>query len=187
MDISTNIHIADGGGFLELNPDFPWFPGETLNFPFDLEDAVTPATKENDKTIDDRSQDESEFEKMSPKELGREGERLAATYLTARGYDILARNWRCKEGEIDIVCEDDEGTVVLVEVKSRYDNGRGAQIMPELAVDNNKQRKLARLALWYVVENPDVHSLRFDVIAINVLGRSSARIRHLVGAFTWDE
>lgn len=197
MEISTNIKIVDGFGPEKrasegfspeyLNPDFPIYPEDLKDFPY-LADFIGKGPDETVIKKGSKEEDaDQEFEKLSPKELGREGERLAASYLTARGYEILERNWRCCEGEIDIICEDEEGTIVLVEVKSRYDRGPEPQLLPELAVDNNKQRKIARLALWYLVDHPDTPSLRFDVIAINVMGRCSARIRHLVGAFTWDE
>lgn len=178
MDISTRIKISeafDGKDYEQTrsyyvnDPDFD-----------DIFDDLNHGFVNKGESGDD-------FANLTPRELGREGERLAATYLTARGYTILERNWRCSEGEVDLICEDDEGTTVLVEVKSRYERGPNPQILPELAVDNAKQHKLARLALRYLMQNPNVHSMRFDVIAINVMGKSTARIRHLVGAFTWDE
>lgn len=184
MEISTCVTIKDDhakepGPENDMFPDFDprWFEPAFFGYGDVTGDYACEADDETD----------LDFEAMTPHELGREGERLASSYLTARGYTILERNWRCREGEVDIICEDDEGTTVLVEVKSRQAKGNEAHVMPELSVDEQKQHKLARLALWYLVENPMAHSVRFDVIAVSITGRSSARIRHLVGAFTWDE
>lgn len=185
MEISTCVTIKDDcceseGRQADAYPDFDprWFMEPVC---FGYGDVSGNYACEAD--IDE----DGSFEELSPHELGREGERLASSYLCARGYTIRERNWRCREGEVDIICEDDEGTIVLVEVKSRQGRGNDANLMPELSVTEEKQHKLARLALWYLVENPMLHSVRFDVIAVTVTGRSSARIRHLVGAFTWDE
>ena len=186
MEISTCVTIKDENDDEDVShgvdsfPDFDprWFMDPPC---FGYGDVTGDYACE---ALSDR--DES-LEELSPHELGREGERLAASYLTARGYTIVERNWRCREGEIDIICKDEDDTIVLVEVKSRQARGDERFIMPELSVTQEKQHKLARLALWYLMENTTARSVRFDVIAVSVTGRSSARIRHLVGAFTWDE
>ena len=53
------------------------------------------------------------------RETGASGEALAAAYLTARGWTVLARNWRCRTGEIDIIARDPDGVMVVCEVKTR--------------------------------------------------------------------
>lgn len=194
MEICSSISIKDNGGYEGFIPPYPWFGYEVgsgvQDMPFDcvqaLDDLMTSTMDDEKRECIDVDMDE-EFVPMSAHELGREGERLAASYLSARGYTILEQNWRCSEGEVDIICEDDEGTTVLVEVKTRQTRHEDAHILPELSVDEAKQHKLARLALWYLVKNPGAHSVRFDVIAVNVVSSSSARLRHLIGAFTWDE
>lgn len=128
---------------------------------------------------------------LTPHELGIEGERMAATYLTRRGWLVLERNWRCRFGEIDIIAKDTEAndaanTAVLVEVKTRLAVGCENQ-MPELAVDARKQSKYRTLALTYLAEHPEVERVRFDVIAVNVTGEGTAKLRHLVGAYDWNE
>ena len=126
---------------------------------------------------------------LTPRELGTKGEDMAAGYLERKDWEILARNWRCRFGEVDIVAREagDDETVVLVEVKTRLALGEGASEMPELAVDGKKRRRYRNLALAYVVDHPDVDSIRFDVIALNVVGETQARLRHLRGAFGWDD
>lgn len=128
---------------------------------------------------------------LTPHELGIEGERMAATYLTRRGWLVLERNWRCRFGEVDIIAKDTEtddatNTAVLVEVKTRLAVGRENQ-MPELAVDARKQSKYRTLALTYLAEHPEVERVRFDVIAVNVTGEGTAKLRHLIGAYDWNE
>lgn len=123
---------------------------------------------------------------LTSKELGRRGEAIAAIYLVNRGYEIVERNYSCPFGEADIIAKiDDE--YVLVEVKTRLSlGGRQWWSLPELAVDEQKQARYRRIALCYSSERPNVERMRFDVVAINVVGEGSARLRHLVGAFPME-
>lgn len=127
--------------------------------------------------------------RLTPRELGSKGEEMAASYLDRKGWCLLERNWRCLYGEVDIVAQDDDDgcAVVLVEVKTRLAAGPRAEGMPELAVDERKRRRYRTLALAYLASHPEVDSLRFDVIALSVIGEGEARLRHLVGAFSWDD
>lgn len=96
-------------------------------------------------------------------ELGQRGETLAVEYLGRRGMQVLARNWRCRTGEIDIVA-DDRGTIVAVEVKTRSGLGYG---YPADAVDPRKLVRLHRLASAWCRENQANHSTRrVDVVSI---------------------
>jgi len=104
--------------------------------------------------------------------LGREGEQAAVSYLEGRGFRILDRNWRCADGEIDIVAVE-RHTFVVCEVKTRSGTRYGT---PLDAVDRAKRRRLRRLAaLWL-----SAHGVRFDQIRIDVLGL----LRDEVGGFT---
>lgn len=123
---------------------------------------------------------------LSPHELGMRGEELASSYLKSRGLEIVERNFRCRSGEADIVAWED-GEYVLVEVKTRLAIGRERESLPELAVDSDKRERYRRIALEYMMLHPEVSFVRFDVIAINVVGERQASLRHLVGAFSWDE
>jgi putative endonuclease len=123
---------------------------------------------------------------MTPREIGVEGERLAAEFLTRRGYQVLEQNWRCSAGEVDIIARD-EDVHVLVEVKTRLALGDDSEDMPELAVDRRKREKYRKLALIYLATHPRVMSVRFDVIALNIVADRTARLRHLIGAFEWTE
>jgi putative endonuclease len=94
--------------------------------------------------------------------LGREGEQAAADYLTERGFRILDRNWRCADGEIDIVAVE-RHSLVVCEVKTRSGTRYGT---PLEAVGRTKRNRLRRLAVLWL----NAHGVRFDQIRIDVLG-----------------
>ncbi len=99
-------------------------------------------------------------------ELGASGEELAARWYTDAGYRVLARNWRCREGELDLVVGRG-GLAVFCEVKTRRGLNFG---LPAEAVTPAKQRRLRRLALRWLVERPPGEprfpDLRFDVACV---------------------
>ena len=99
--------------------------------------------------------------------LGRRGEDIAVGHLQRRGYVIVARNWRCPAGEIDIVAQEGE-TLAFVEVRTRRGERFGT---PEESITPDKQAKLVTLAETYLQEEDltDV-AWRIDVVGI-VLGR----------------
>jgi len=97
--------------------------------------------------------------------LGQSGEDLACTELERRGYAILARRYRSRFGEIDVVARDDQ-TIVFVEVKARAGDefGGGAA-----AVTPWKQRRIAQMAVDYLSRNA-LHDqpCRFDVVTVDI-------------------
>jgi putative endonuclease len=100
---------------------------------------------------------------VARQELGKLGEDLAAQELGRLGYAILARRYRTRYGEIDIVAEDGE-TVVFVEVKARVDAEFGTAAE---AVTPWKQRQVSRMAADYLVRvGVGGRPCRFDVVAI---------------------
>ena len=95
--------------------------------------------------------------------FGAWGEDLVAEWYRARGYEIVERNWRCRQGELDIIASRDL-VIVICEVKTRATADFGS---PALAVDANKQQRLRRLAAHWLSENPNNRvSVRFDVAAV---------------------
>jgi putative endonuclease len=105
--------------------------------------------------------------------LGARGEQLAADWYVARGYRLVARNWRCREGELDLVVARD-GELVFCEVKTRSSDRFGT---PAEAVTPAKQRRLRVLAALFLAavegaEGAGVRSagagrgIRFDVAAV---------------------
>lgn len=95
--------------------------------------------------------------------LGAEGEARAAAWYEANGYRVLERNWRCREGEIDlIVCRG--RSVAICEVKTRSTDAFG---VPAEAITAAKRRKLRILASAWLDEAPfRPRDIRFDVVAI---------------------
>jgi putative endonuclease len=115
---------------------------------------------------------------VNTRPLGAKGERLAASYLQDRGWEVLERNYRCWLGEIDLVCRD-HGTIVFVEVKTRTSTDFAR---PDESVTHRKQAKLRRLVEEYLVthhlESADV---RFDVLGVSA-GSRRPEFEHIKGA-----
>ena len=116
-----------------------------------------------------------------PPTLGERGEKAAAKFLRKLGYTIVARGARDKAGELDIVAVDGR-TIVFVEVKTRTSDVAGH---PLEAVDEDKQRRLTRLALRYLKRHDLLeYRWRFDVIAITWPDNQRRPvIEHIVNAF----
>ncbi len=96
-------------------------------------------------------------------DLGRRGEALAAAYLEVRGYRIIDRNWRCAQGEIDLVATINE-RVVFVEVKTRSGLGYGH---PLEAITLQKLARLRRLArAWCAAHPGKAREIRIDAVAV---------------------
>lgn len=110
--------------------------------------------------------------------VGRYGERVAASYLAAAGWEVVDRNWRGRSGELDIVALDG-ADLVVVEVKTRTGDAYGH---PAEAVTPAKLARLRRLAAQWL-EAHDVHprSVRVDVIAVRTARRGAASVEHLTG------
>lgn len=111
-------------------------------------------------------------------DLGRRGERLAAEHLEACGYRILDRNWRCSQGELDLIADDD-GTLVFVEVKTRSGTGFG---QPAEAVTPMKLARIGRLAgAWCAENRPRSRRMRVDVVGIVLPAAGAPHLEHLRG------
>lgn len=111
--------------------------------------------------------------------VGRYGERVAVRVLQDLGMRVLARNWRCELGELDIVALDGD-EVVAVEVKTRS-SGRFGH--PAEAVTADKLARLRRLAARWAGEHElrGVAGVRIDVVAVFVRRAGAARVEHLRG------
>ncbi|MDR0521831.1 MAG: YraN family protein [Planctomycetaceae bacterium] len=112
--------------------------------------------------------------------LGRAGEQAAADFLTAKGYQILQRNFLLPGGEIDIAALDGE-TLVIAEVKTRKNNRFGK---PYEAVHETKQRQILRLAEQFMHQFRMMQSpVRFDVISVTGTSAEDFEIEHFIQAF----
>ncbi len=112
--------------------------------------------------------------------VGAYGERLAARYLVESGMQILDRNWRCSQGEIDIVALDD-ACLVIVEVKTRRSLAFGSPVEAVSAVKAIRLRRLA--GCWLTGHRSMVDAVadvRIDVIGVLRPARGPAEIEHLV-------
>lgn len=110
--------------------------------------------------------------------LGRYGERVAERVLVESGMVVLDRNWRCADGEIDLVLRDG-ADLVLCEVKTRRDTTRGH---PLEAVDERKAERLMRLAArWIEAHGTTPPGIRLDVVAVLRPRRGAAVVEHVRG------
>lgn len=112
--------------------------------------------------------------------LGRRGEDLAAEYLTSTGVVVLSRNWRCRDGELDLVGTDRERLIVC-EVKTRSSTGYGE---PSEGVTAAKAARIRRItAAWLRTHRVGWCEIRFDVLAVLCPQDGPATVEHLRGAF----
>jgi putative endonuclease len=113
-------------------------------------------------------------------ELGAHGERIAAAYLCRAGLRVLDRNWRCREGELDIVAREGPA-LVFCEVKTRRGIGFGH---PVEAVTLAKQRRLRVLAQrWLAAHEEHADDVEPDVVGVLVRPSRPAVVTHLRAAF----
>lgn len=110
--------------------------------------------------------------------LGKQGEDLAARHLVGAGFTVLARNWRCPVGEIDIVALDGD-VLVIAEVKTRTSTAFGS---PAEAITRRKVDKLRELALMWLREHPGGGTqVRFDVVGVLLPKSGPMQLEHLRG------
>ncbi len=110
--------------------------------------------------------------------VGRHGEDVAAAFVQDAGWTVLDRNWRCADGELDLVALDGD-ELVAVEVKTRRSVAYGT---PAEAVTARKLARVRRLtAQWLSAHEERPRSVRVDVIAVLLPARGPAEVDHLVG------
>lgn len=110
--------------------------------------------------------------------VGRYGEDVAARHALGLGWTVLDRNWRCPDGELDLVALDG-AELVVVEVKTRRSDRFGH---PSLAVTPDKLSRLRRLtAQWLAAHDVHPASVRIDVVAVVLPSRGAPVVDHLTG------
>jgi len=114
------------------------------------------------------------------KEVGALGEKLAVDFLKKRGYKIVQRNFRCREGEIDIIAKQGD-CLVFVEVRTKKSSGFG---IPEESITPFKSRKLVALADIYLQNCSSLpQSWRIDVVAVELKPDNKlSRLEHIENA-----
>ena len=116
---------------------------------------------------------------MHPKDvLGKDGEQAAVDYLEGCGFRILDRNWRCAEGEIDIVAVE-RHTFVVCEVKTRSGTRYGTPLEAVGRVKRNRLRKLA--VRWLTAHGVRFDQIRIDVVGLLYEGTGGFTIQHIRG------
>jgi putative endonuclease len=110
--------------------------------------------------------------------IGRIGEDVAASYLSRLGWEVIERNWRCADGEIDIIAREGS-TLVVVEVKARRGNGYG---QPIEAITTEKYLRLRRLThLWLKGQERWEPLIRIDAIGVLVDRERRCQVTHIRG------
>jgi len=108
-------------------------------------------------------------------------EREAARYLGAQGLEVLEQGYRCRLGEIDLVCRDG-ATLVIVEVRARSDRSHGGAAD---SIDRRKQHKLVQATRHYLMRHPRWWDapLRFDVVAVDDIAGHAPDLEWIRNAF----
>jgi len=110
--------------------------------------------------------------------IGAFGERVAERHLRARGLVLLDRNWRCEEGELDLVLRDG-ATLVACEVKTRSSGACGS---PHEAISAAKLDRLRRLAVrWAAAHHARADGIRIDLVAVVLQPRGAPVVEHVAG------
>ncbi|MDD6428497.1 YraN family protein [Candidatus Weimeria sp. HCP3S3_B5] len=99
---------------------------------------------------------------MNRRKVGEDTEAQARSFLEKEGYRVMESNFRCRQGEIDIIAEESD-TICFIEVKYRSSLRCG---YPEESVTADKQRKIIRSALFYLGLHQISANVRFDVVSI---------------------
>jgi putative endonuclease len=112
-------------------------------------------------------------------ELGKRGEEIASEFLAKKGFQIKERNWRYRNGEIDIIAFDKK-ELVIVEVKTRsaviYEE-------PRDSISDKKIRFLVNAAEEYILQTDFYGDTRFDIVSIRWYGEGKYEIEHIPEAF----
>ena len=117
---------------------------------------------------------------MNTRARGNRGEAEVARFLRKQGYVLLASQWRCRFGELDLVAKDRRGTICFVEVKLR---GAGSIALPREFVDARKQERLRKTAAAYLSSHDLDVPARFDVAEVYEEQDGTLRVQYLESAF----
>jgi len=115
---------------------------------------------------------------MNHIELGQRGEEIAVNYLVNKGFDIIERNYKWKNSEVDIICKKNN-LLIVVEVKTRNSIALGE---PYLSVTRSKQKQIIKVTNRFIELNDVQEEVQFDVISI-ILNQHQTKIEHIENAF----
>lgn len=164
----------------------PWYP-QTPGYPQQRRRVLAPRCRDREPSCREVRQGGlgaamagDKQAEASHLELGRRGEELAHRYLENQGLVVLARNWRCREGELDIVATDGD-TLVVCEVKTRAGVGYG---LPAEAVTHAKVARIRRITHQWMSEwRLRFPAIRFDVVSVVWPPGGEPQLDHIEGAF----
>ena len=113
--------------------------------------------------------------------IGRAWEAAAADFLASRGLDVVERGYRCRLGELDLICLDG-ATIVVVEVRARASAAHGSA---GETVDARKRKKIVNATRHYLMRNPAwfERPIRFDVVAVDSIESQEPHVEWIQGAF----
>lgn len=116
--------------------------------------------------------------------LGERAEELVAAWLSARGWTILARRWRCPQGELDLVAHDPDGVLVAIEVKLRR-TGRSGD--PSESIDRHRLQRLRSALGRFAAEGqaPFSEGMRVDLVAVRLAEGGGWRLTHQRAIDAW--
>jgi len=115
---------------------------------------------------------------MNHIELGKRGEEVAVNHLCTKGYEVVERNYKWKNSEVDIICKKNN-LLIVVEVKTRNSLALGE---PYLSVTRSKQRQIIKVTNEFIQSNNVSLDVQFDVISI-ILNQHQMQIEHIENAF----
>lgn len=115
---------------------------------------------------------------MNHIELGQKGEEIAVNHLYTKGYEVIERNYKWKNAEVDIICKKAD-LLIVVEVKTRNSIALGE---PYLSVTRTKQRQIIKVTNQYIQTNDVQDEVQFDVVSI-ILNQHQLLIEHIENAF----
>jgi putative endonuclease len=121
------------------------------------------------------------LKKDNRRAVGTLAEEVAVQYLEEKGYRIIAQNWYCTTGELDIIAED-LSQLVIVEVRSKREGSKYGTALE--AITPSKIKQVRKTASYYLYKTGNSEgSIRFDVIAITTNDHGTSHINHIEGAF----
>jgi putative endonuclease len=121
--------------------------------------------------------------RLTRKELGARGEQLAAEHLQQNGFRIVARNWRCRSGELDLIAENEE-VLLFVEVRSRTNTGTFGTAQESIDVRKMRQVRETAQVYLHMKQREEGVPVRFDVICATYhLDGSLISLDHIANAF----
>ena len=125
---------------------------------------------------------EAKLSETNQRKLGQTGEHIARAWLEERGYTHVAANIHTRQGELDLIMQQNN-ILVFVEVKLRRSRKQGH---PLEALTPRKKQHLLQAARYYLLKHPHLGPIRFDAVGIETAGTENLRVTHIENAIQCD-